>query len=87
VRRLELRHPGRVRLLTELDIERPWWQVFPISIVTDLLVPVPLKDQHAFLFELTPVADVPMGFEQADAAYQRMLDLKRRLAELDETDP
>ena len=87
VRRLELRHPGQVRLLTELDIERPWWQIFPISVVSDLLVPIPMKDRHSFLFVLESVSDVPMGWEQADEVYARLEALRQRLAELEATDP
>lgn len=77
VRRCELRHEGYRRLVVALDVERPWWQVFPLSFVTDVLWPVDLHDDHAFALELVPIGSSRAGFADAEDAYERYQAVKR----------
>lgn len=77
VRRCELRLDGYRRLVVALDVARPWWQVFPLSFVTDVLWPVPLRDDHAFNLELLPVGSTRAGFADAEDAFDRFQAVKR----------
>lgn len=80
VRRLELRHPGHVRLVTELDVWRPWWQYFPISMVAELLWPFPVHDQRRFAFELATLSAEPQGRLAAEEVYERLRDFRPYLS-------
>jgi hypothetical protein len=67
VRRLELRLPGFQREIQSLDVERPWWQYFPMSLVTDVLWPFRIEDDHHFVVALHPYEALG-GREEAEAA-------------------
>ena len=77
VRRLELRLPGYGRHIQLVDLERPWWQVFPMSLVTDVFWPWELLDEH--------FVDVPlhtleaMDSQQIHEAAQGAHDLLRTM--------
>ncbi len=75
VRRVELRMPGFQRSFTELDIWRPWWQVFPMSLLTDVLWPFTIEDERRFHIALEVYEDFggPEGAEAAArAAYEKL---------------
>lgn len=78
--RVELRMPGRERVVGVIDVERPWWQVFPISLFTDVLWPGELVDAHEFEFAL-PVQGDGGGIEEAQEAYERLRAAREKLRE------
>lgn len=83
VRRLELRLGGHSRDVSEVDVERPWWQYFPASFFADLLWPQALEDDHYVAIELTPAGRIGAGFGEAQDAYAEFQALKRYLAARD----
>lgn len=78
VRRLELRLPGHRRLVTDIDVWRPWWQNLPFAIFTDVLWPFEIRDERAFDFVLLPLAPDSSDWDDAQRAYERMHAHKRR---------
>jgi len=78
--RVELRMPGRERVVGVIDVERPWWQVFPISLFTDLVWPGDIEDRHEFGFTL-PLQGGGGGLEEAEAAYERLRAARERARE------
>jgi hypothetical protein len=39
------------------EVEAPWWVYPPFDLVTELLLPVTLKDHHEFTYKLTPLSE------------------------------
>ncbi len=75
VRRVELRLPGFQREVQAIDVERPWWQYFPMSLVTDVLVPWHIQDDHHFMLPLQTYQAVNGRDEaaaKAHAAYEQL---------------
>ncbi|HTE04603.1 MAG TPA: PEGA domain-containing protein [Planctomycetota bacterium] len=54
-----------------LDVPLPWWQFFPLDIVTDLLLPLGLHDDHVFQFALAPLDPGAGTWDDAHAAHAR----------------
>ncbi|GJM21945.1 MAG: hypothetical protein DHS20C15_18600 [Planctomycetota bacterium] len=77
---VELRMPGHERVVGVIDVQRPWWQVFPISFFTDVLWPGELQDTHEFAFVLPPLGDGG-DWDDAKAAYERLRAARERVAE------
>jgi hypothetical protein len=71
-RRLELELDGHARRVEPLDLELPWWQVFPMDLVTDLLVPWTIEDERHFSFTLDPVDPEQGSWADARAARERL---------------
>ena len=76
VRRLELEMPGYARRVELLDVDNPWWQAFPIDIVTDLLLPWTIEDDRTFSFRMLAVDPEASSWDDARAAYERMREFK-----------
>jgi hypothetical protein len=72
VRRVELEMPGYARRVELLEVDNPWWQAFPIDIVTDLLLPWTITDDRTFSFRMLAVDPEGSSWEDARAAYERM---------------
>jgi hypothetical protein len=79
VRSLELRLPGFQRSFTEIDVWRPWWQVFPMSLVTDVLWPFHIQDDREFSVAMAQSQGLG-GPEEAEraarAAYEKLKALR-----------
>jgi hypothetical protein len=82
-RLVELELDGYERRVELVDIDLPWWQIFPLDLVTDLLVPWTIEDHRRFWFPLRPVDPEEGSWADAHAARERMraLDLDERAAE------
>lgn len=76
VRRLELEMPGYTRRVELLDVDNPWWQVFPLDLVTDLLFPWNIQDDRTFSFRMLAVDPESSTWDDARAAYERMREFK-----------
>jgi hypothetical protein len=69
---VELELDGHARRRELIELPLPWWQVFPLDIVTDLLLPFTIHDDHAFDFELLAVHPEEGTRADADAAFARL---------------
>ncbi len=45
-------------------VRAPWWQVFPFDFITDVLLPIPLRDVHELEYTLEPFLPARKGFEE-----------------------
>lgn len=79
VRRVELRLEGHRRRVELLDVERPWWQYLPFALFTDVLWPFDILDEHHFAFDLAERGESVATWEDARAAYERMLAHKGKV--------
>ncbi len=70
-RSLDLELAGYVSRHELLPMPAPWWQVFPLDFVTDLLLPLGLHDDHSFHYVLVPRDPEAGTWEQARQAYAR----------------
>jgi len=70
-RSLDLELAGYTSRHELLDVPLPWWQVFPLDVVTDLLLPLGLHDDHAFHYALQPLDPEAGTWDEARAAYAR----------------
>ena len=83
-RRIDLELDGYQWLRSTVEVAQPWWQTFPVDIVTDLLWPGNIRDEQHFHYTLLPRSGEGGTFEDAQAAYER---LRARFAGLrDDTD-
>jgi hypothetical protein len=82
VRSLELRLPGFERQFDELDVWRPWWQVFPISLITDVLWPFTIEDNRTFKIPLTVYEEFG-GPEEAERAAREAYEKLKAMRELE----
>ena len=46
------------------SVRAPWWQVFPFDFITDVLLPIPLRDVHKLEYTLEPFLPARRGFEE-----------------------
>jgi len=70
-RSLDLELPGYVSRHEHLDMPLPWWQYFPLDVVTDLLLPLGLHDDYAFSFALAPLDPDAGTWDDAHVALAR----------------
>jgi hypothetical protein len=78
-RALVLELEGHATRHEQLDVPMPWWQVFPLDIVTDLLLPLGLHDDHRFHFVLAPRDPEAGSWDEARAAYAREREARAEL--------
>ena len=71
-RRVELELDGHERRVELVDVGLPWWQVFPLDLVTDLLLPWTIEDHRRFAFTLEPIDAEEATWDDARAARERM---------------
>ena len=45
------------------SVAPPWWQIFPIDLISGVLLPIPLHDEHLFEIRLEPFEHGPDDFE------------------------
>ena len=70
---LELRGYSLVR--KEIVLDPPWWQIVPIDFITDVLIPMTLRDRHSVTYTLDPA---PVSPEEVDAVLERAEELRKR---------
>ena len=70
---LELRGFSLVR--REVVLNPPWWQLIPIDFITDVLIPMTLRDRLSVSYVLEPA---PVSPEEVDAVLERANELRRR---------
>ena len=75
---LELEAEGHEPWKGRIDLVQPWWQYLPFDVITDLLVPWEIVDEHRFTFPLRPRTPGGSTWEDAQDAYRRM---RARLSE------
>ena len=69
---VELEAPGHARLHEVVELETPWWQIPPIDVVTDLLIPIPMRSDHRFEFDMVERDSGDSTRDDAAAAVERM---------------
>jgi len=73
---IELRSPG-YRTLTSIEkISPPWYEVFPLDVFSELLLPVKLVDRHELSYRLTRYTGT-----EPDKLLKRAKDLSEGLAQ------
>jgi PEGA domain-containing protein len=70
---LELRGFNLVR--QEIILNPPWWQLVPIDFISDVLIPMTLRDRVSVSYTLDPA---PVSPEQVDAVLDRADELRKR---------
>lgn len=68
---LELRGYSLVR--REVVLNPPWWQLIPIDLLTDVLVPFTIRDRQLFSAVLE---EAPVSQEQVEAVIDRAAELR-----------
>jgi len=81
---VELRLPEHDRLVAQAQLARPWWQIFPVSLFTDVFWPGEILDEHDFHWELMPLGDGGT-WDQAEQSYERLRELRKRLQDPDDS--
>jgi hypothetical protein len=69
-REIALRKEGFFTSTRIVKLSVPWYEYFPIDLVSEILLPVRIRDKHEFTFKLKPLPDeAPEGLlERADRA-------------------
>lgn len=69
-REIVLRMDGYFTTTRVVKLAVPWYEYFPLDLVSELLLPVRLRNRHEFTFELKPLPErAPEGLlERADRA-------------------
>jgi len=70
---LELRGFNLVR--REVVLNPPWWQIIPIDFITDILIPITIRDRMSVSYTLDPA---PASPEEVDAVLERAAELRKR---------
>jgi len=70
---LELRGFNLVR--QEVVLNPPWWQLVPIDFITDVMIPMTIRDRMSVSFTLDPA---PASPEEVDAVLERADELRKR---------
>jgi hypothetical protein len=70
---LELRGFNLVR--QEVVLNPPWWQIVPMDFVTDILIPMKIRDRLSVSYTLDPA---PASPEEVDTVLQRADELRKR---------
>jgi hypothetical protein len=70
---LELR--GFSLVHQEVVLSPPWWQIIPIDLITDILIPITIRDRYSVSYTMEPA---PVSPQEADAVYERAMELKKR---------
>lgn len=70
-------HEGHQRLKVWQEIEPPWYQIFPIDFVVEMIWPWQVEELEVFVYELEPVGDLDSAglLERAEEMKDRMESL------------
>jgi hypothetical protein len=78
---LELR--GYTLIRQQVTLNPPWWQITPLDFVTDVVIPVTLRDRMAVSYTME---QAPVTREEVDVVLQRAEELRRK-SQAPETQP
>jgi hypothetical protein len=69
-REIALRKDGYFTATRLVKLSVPWYEYFPLDLVSEILLPIRLHDRHEFTFNLKPLPErAPDGLlERADGA-------------------
>jgi hypothetical protein len=70
---LELRGFSLVR--QEVVLSPPWWQIIPLDFLTDVVIPITIRDRHSVSYDLEPADVSPRELE---AVLERADELRKR---------
>jgi hypothetical protein len=70
---LELRGFSLVR--EEVVLSPPWWQIIPIDFITDIVIPITIRDRYSVSYNLEPA---PVSPQELEAVYERAAELRKR---------
>lgn len=70
---LELR--GYTLIRREVTLSPPWWQVTPMDLLTDVVIPITLRDKSAVSYSMEPA---PVTREEVDTVLERAEDLRKK---------
>ncbi len=70
---LELR--GYTLIRQEVTLAPPWWQIIPLDFITDVVIPITIRDKMAVAYQMEPA---PVTREEVDAALQRAEELRKK---------
>ena len=70
-RRLQLELEGHRRLDQLIELDTPWYELWPIDFVAELLVPWTIHNEMAFSFSLAPGQPAPDDWAAAEEAARR----------------
>ena len=70
-RRLELTLPGYERVDTDLELSTPWWDFFPLDMLS-ALAPWTIHADREFTYTLAPATPPDLGWDAAERAAQRV---------------
>ena len=69
-RNLELRLPGREPVVTDLSLDTPWWDHWPLDMFA-AAAPWTIRVDREFAYTLAPAATPDLGWGAAEQALQR----------------
>ena len=75
-REISVELPGHRSVRRLVDLPPPWWQFFPLDLMTDVVVPFTIRDQVNLRCSLEPE---PATREDATGVLKRAAELRRRL--------
>jgi len=70
---LELR--GYTLIRHEVTLSPPWWQIIPLDFITDVVIPITIRDKMAVSYQMEPA---PITREEVDAVLQRADELRKK---------
>jgi PEGA domain len=70
---LELR--GYTMIRQEITLAAPWWQLTPMDFLTDVVLPVTLRDKMAVSFSME---EAPVTRREVDTVLERAEDLRKK---------
>jgi hypothetical protein len=70
---LEMR--GYTLIRQQVALNPPWWQIIPLDLLTDVVIPFTLRDRMAVSFMLETA---PVSREEVDAVLQKADELRKK---------
>lgn len=70
---LELR--GYTLIRQEVVLNPPWWQIIPLDLITDVVIPFTIRDYMAVSYAMEPA---PFTREEVDTVLQRADELRKK---------
>lgn len=86
IRSVVVRREGMKAQDRLVTLDPPWWQVFPLDFVTDVLVPWKIEDVREESFVLRPREDLETS-DGGDEGRRRLLERARAAADESERHP
>jgi len=70
---LELR--GYTLIREQVVLNPPWWQIIPLDLVTDIIIPFPIRDRMSVSYTLETA---PVSREEVNTVRQRADELRKK---------